>query len=441
MPTGDGKFYITYIPAEFYGLTGQTVTQICAVFNNGYDWSQDGRDFIPNTSNCMDFFIPINFQGTDPEFHFNLNMNKMILEGNFDPVTDLVYVEMDEVGTALLTDSDQDGIYEGIVDEGIEVDSTYFYQFRINNDQYENLIREITAFAGVITIDVWWNDDPLPQITFVIDMIYQAQLGNYNENTDFVDVVGTMNNWEGSPPMEPAGFYLLSITLICEPGVVEYKFRINGNLTTIEYFGPGINRMTFATPEPQSIYHYFNDVNWDTWPATFEVDMNAEISAGNFDPSTDYLDVAGTFNNWDAHCVLFDREWTEPGIYTANILVDKLNPYIEFKFRINGNWWTSEFPLGGPNRYWTVQDTTGGFMNLYQCVYNITDVPYPPYAYDLFISGDLVVGEEITGNYTYFDPNADPEGTISLSVVYIRMIHQVPIQQIIQGRCLSKLYR
>jgi hypothetical protein len=410
MPTGDGKFYITYIPADFYGLTGQTVTQICAVFNNGTDWSQDGRDFIPNTSNCMDFFIPINFQGTDPEFHFNLNMNKMISEGNFDPAADLVYVEMDEVGTVLLTDPDQDGIYEGIVDEGIEVDSTYFYQFRINNDQYESLIREITAFAGVITIDVWWNDDPLPQITFVIDMIYQAQLGTYNENTDFVDVVGTMNNWEGSPAMEHAGFYLLSITLICEPGIVEYKFRINGNVTTIENFGSGINRMTFATPEPQSIYHYFNDVNWDTWPATFEVDMNAEISAGNFDPSTDYLDVAGTFNNWDAHCVLFDREWTEPGIYTANILVNKLDPYIEFKFRINGDWWTSEFPLGGPNRFWTVQDTTGGLIDLFTCVYNITDIPYPPYVYDLFISGDLVVGNEITGNYTYFDPNADLEG-------------------------------
>ena len=227
-----------------------------------------------------------------------------------------------------------------------------------------------------------------------------------------------MNNWEGSPPMEHAGFYLLSITLICEPGVVEYKFRINGNLTTIEYFGPGINRMTYATPEPQSIYHYFNDVNWNTWPATFEVDMNAEISAGNFDPSSDYLDVAGTFNNWEAHCVLSDREWTEPGIYTANILVDKLIPYIEFKFRINGDWATSEFPLGGPNRNWTVQDTAGGFVNLFQCIYNITDVPYPPYVYDLFISGELVVGEEITGNYTYFDPNADPEG-LSLYQWYI----------------------
>lgn len=409
IPTGDGKFYITYIPADFYGLTGQTVTQICAVFNNGTDWSQDGRDFIPNTSNCMDFFIPINFQGTDPEFHFNLNMNKMILDGNFDPYTDLVYVEMDEVCTELLTDSDQDGIYEGIVDEGIEVDSTYFYQFRINNDQYESLIREITAVAGVKAIDVWWNNDPLPEITFVVDMFYQFSLGNYHDY-DYVDIAGTMNNWQGSSPMETIGWKLLAITLYTEPGVVEYLFRINGDWATSEYFGPGVNRITWAVPGPVSLHHYYNDYSWDTWPATFEVDMNTEISAGNFDPLTEYLDIAGSFNNWDGHCVLFDREWTEPGIYTANILVDKLNPYIEFKFRINGDWATSEFPAGGPNRFWTVQDTTGGLVNLFECTYNITDVPYPPYVYDLFISGELVVGEEITGNYTYFDPNADAEG-------------------------------
>jgi hypothetical protein len=92
------------------------------------------------------------------------------------------------------------------------------------------------------------------------------------------------------------------------------------------------------------------------------------------------------------------------------MLIDMYNPYIEFKFRINGNWETSEFPVGGPNRFWMVQDTTGGVENLFECVYNVTDVPYPPYVYNLFIDGDLLIGEEISGIYTYFDPNSDPEG-------------------------------
>jgi hypothetical protein len=411
LPTGDGRYYINYTPFEFYGFPeGTVVTQICAVFNNGSDWYQDGRDFVPGTSNCMDFFIPLNYSAEEPEFHFSLNMNKMILDGNFDPLSDQVNVEIALLGDYPLTDDNLDGIYEGIVDEGIVADSTYTYQFRINSDQYESITREVTAYAGVIFLEAWWNDEVPPLITFVIDMIYQAEIGNFYE-TDFVDVTGTINNWQGSAPMEHIGYFLYSITLIANPGPVEYLFRINGNPLNSEDFGPGVYRMTWAVAgEPYSVYHFFNDYNWNAWPVTFEVDMNAEIDAGNFDPENDFLDIAGSMNGWGSHYVLFDREWTGDGIYTVNMLIDIYNPYIEFKFRINGDWTTSEFPVGGPNRYWAVQDTTGGLVNLYECIYNLTDVPYAPYVYDVFIEGDLLVGEEITGKYTYFDPNADPEG-------------------------------
>jgi hypothetical protein len=337
-------------------------------------------------------------------------MNKMILDGNFDPISDLVYIDIDELGITLLTDGEQDGIYEGIITEGLIVNSTYTYQFRINEDHYEMITREVTAYEGLITIDAWWNDDIPPLVTFVIDMVYQWLLGNFNAD-DFVTVAGTMNDWEGSVPMEHIGYYLYSITLITDPGVVEYIFRINGDVAASEDLGPGVNRMTWAMPgEPVSRYHFFNDYNWNTWPVTFEVDMNAEINAGNFDPENDYLDIAGSMNGWEGHDVLFDRDWTGEGIYTINMLIDMYNPYIEFKFRINGNWETSEFPVGGPNRFWMVQDTTGGVENLFECVYNVTDVPYPPYVYNLFIDGDLLIGEEISGIYTYFDPNSDPEG-------------------------------
>jgi len=411
LPTGDGRYSITYIPAEFYGLTGQTVTQICAVFNNGINWSQDGRDFIPNSSFCMDFFIPVSYQNTDPEFLFNLNMNKMIWDGNFDPLTDLVYVEIDQLGETLLTDEYQTGIYSALVSEGLIVGTVYLIKFRINANVYEDFARYIYALPGLITVDVWWNNIPLTGITFVVDMNYQAGLETFNPETDFVDIAGTMNGWTGSLPMYQTGPNVYATSYYFDqPGLVEYKFRINGDWMTSEFPNGGPNRMTWATMEDITLNHFYDDYNPDTWPATFEVDMNAEINSGNFNPVTDYLDIAGFMNGWDGHDVLFDRDWTAPGIYTIKMLIDKNNPYIEFKFRINGDWNTSEFPYAGPNRFWTVQDTTGGFVNLFQCVYNITDVPYPPYAYNLFISGDMVAGNEVTGNYLYFDPNADPEG-------------------------------
>jgi hypothetical protein len=56
----DGTFSITFTPYEFYGFAaGALVTQICAVFNNGTNWDQDGRDFLQGGTDCLDFFIPI----------------------------------------------------------------------------------------------------------------------------------------------------------------------------------------------------------------------------------------------------------------------------------------------------------------------------------------------------------------------------------------------
>jgi len=82
-----------------------------------------------------------------------------------------------------------------------------------------------------------------------------------------------------------------------------------------------------------------------------------------------------------------------------------------FKFRINGNWDTAEFPSGGPNRKIEIQDTLGGVQNFYECTYNVIDTPYAPYAYDVKVEGTLEPDNDATGSYIYFDPNAEPEGT------------------------------
>jgi|GEM_PF-3897995 len=75
-PTGDGKYAITFTPNDFYGFpNGEMVTGICAVFNNGEDWTQDGKDYT-SAGNCTDFFIPLRIQ----EFTVDL---KVFLEGPF----------------------------------------------------------------------------------------------------------------------------------------------------------------------------------------------------------------------------------------------------------------------------------------------------------------------------------------------------------------------
>ena len=88
-------------------------------------------------------------------------------------------------------------------------------------------------------------------------------------------------------------------------------------------------------------------------PITFNVDMNKHILNGEFNPGSDFVDVAGTFNDWGGSEALSDDDGD--GIYTITIPDFTIGSEIEFKYRINANWDTSEFPFGGPNREYTVR--------------------------------------------------------------------------------------
>ncbi|MEI7980490.1 MAG: SBBP repeat-containing protein [Bacteroidota bacterium] len=69
-PNGDGTYSIHLRPSAFYGLpAGLNVTQLCIVFNDGQWGSKDGRDFVPNSVNCMDIFVPLNHAASDPALY------------------------------------------------------------------------------------------------------------------------------------------------------------------------------------------------------------------------------------------------------------------------------------------------------------------------------------------------------------------------------------
>ncbi len=96
----------------------------------------------------------------------------------------------------------------------------------------------------------------------------------------------------------------------------------------------------------------------------FNVDMRLPIANGIFKPATDYVDVAGTFNNWDggsSHLTDVDGD----GIYTLTIPALGTFQQIEYKYRINGDWNTSEFPSGGANRVYRTS-----YYNMLNDVYN-----------------------------------------------------------------------
>jgi|WetSurMetagenome_2_1015567.scaffolds.fasta_scaffold05101_3 hypothetical protein len=420
LPNPDGTYSITYNPAAFYGLEpGVIVTQICCVFNDGSWTSKDGRDFAPGSTDCQDFFIPLSYVSSDPKFSFRVNMNKMINDGNFDPIADDVYVTLDHGIEPVLLNPNPDFTYTGTIETGLDSGVVYAYKFRINQDVYETIDRTITAVPGTSSVDVWWNDEPINVVTFRVDMSYQKTLGTFNPDADFVDMAGDMNGWAGSDHMtRVAGtadsVYIYEVGYTLNMGqIYGYKFRINGDWATSEFPNGGPNRNFRGPAAPMTVTNVYDDYQPGTVPMTFSCNMSYQIKAGHFDPAIDYLDIAGNFNDWGGYDVCFQNN-DSIFVIKKNVNVSYIGGSpVEFKFRFNGDWGTSEFPGGGPNRTYALLDTAGGVVNLYSCWYSNLDpsIPTPPWAYDLSIGGTLTVGQAILGVYTYEDVNGIPEGT------------------------------
>jgi glycosidase len=96
-------------------------------------------------------------------------------------------------------------------------------------------------------------------------------------------------------------------------------------------------------------------VHSQTVPVTFRVNMGYQISMGKFDPAKEYVDLAGTFNNWGSPVT---RLTDSDGDLIYEIVINGFTPNApaDFKFRMNGQWnGREEFPNGGPNRTYKVR--------------------------------------------------------------------------------------
>lgn len=81
-------------------------------------------------------------------------------------------------------------------------------------------------------------------------------------------------------------------------------------------------------------------------------------TTGNFDFENDFVDVAGTFNEWNGEGFQLTRTSDTAFVYADTISDLTVGEVIEFKFRINADWDNSEFPGGGANRKLTVRQDT-----------------------------------------------------------------------------------
>ncbi|MCX6243220.1 MAG: T9SS type A sorting domain-containing protein [Bacteroidetes bacterium] len=257
-------------------------------------------------------------------------------------------------------------------------------------------------------------------ITFQVDMTQWTARGLFHPATDSLDMTGTMNNWTGSPLLQKVDTTLVyQIVLRFNVATIqEFRFRINRDTNNAE-----INSHMYRIPNDTiTIKYMYNDYDTGTVPITFKCNMYYQIRAHHFNPlpQHDYLDVAGTFDGNGAYDLLYDRSVHDSvghdSIYqlTLNLPKSLISPVtpLAFKFRINGNWNTSEFMTTVGYRTFFLHDTTGGNMNLVNVWYDDRDpsIPAPPFVYNVYIQGDYYAKQILTGAYSYEDYNLRPEG-------------------------------
>ena len=137
----------------------------------------------------------------------------------------------------------------------------------------------------------------------------------------------------------------------------EYQYSVNDNIEILE------GDRTFTVYDVENLVSdYYGELNPTI--IIFLVNMSNQIELENFDSATNFLDVAGTFNNWDGtdyHLVAIENN-----VYTITITDIEAGDEIEFKFRIDGSWDKAEFPGGGDNRSYTVEQGE----NIVECWFN-----------------------------------------------------------------------
>ena len=96
-----------------------------------------------------------------------------------------------------------------------------------------------------------------------------------NSFNDFVDVAGTFNSWNGSEEMleteEGSGIYSIIISTLTVGDTIQYKFRINGNWDTSEFWGqPDNNRIYTVEAVGNLVEHWYDDMDY----SVFENDIS-----------------------------------------------------------------------------------------------------------------------------------------------------------------------
>ncbi len=94
---------------------------------------------------------------------------------------------------------------------------------------------------------------------FILNMADEIELDNFDTETQFVDVAGTFNSWEGEH-LESIddSLYTITITNVLPNDIIEFKFRIDGDWENAEFPGGGDNRTYIVEKGDNTLEYCYN---------------------------------------------------------------------------------------------------------------------------------------------------------------------------------------
>lgn len=352
------------------------------VWKNGvsvYNETSEGRDIWALDRDTFDITTPY---FPDEYGSYKFKMTAIMEQTDAVPVNN-VYEDWFHVTDSIYSISDWDfETYSSTASNG-------------NNDgDYLGVVYDVTQECEVNSMSVFIQQRPEnPTASTQVGYSFQYFIFYYDEDAEFwieliasewMEVEEEMINAWVTLPMEKdgesefllPGQYIAAIQVFHNGGEGPdnnvYRFTIGSDLDhkysqnkTIYSLSTGDGGWSINSTDLSMIRMNLNYSGAPTdGTVVFNVDMNVPITNGYFQPEWgNFVDMAGSINEWGGSAPMEDPDGD--GVYTLTVTGIPVYADIEYKYRINGNWDTSEFPMGGPNRVYKTH-----FFNVTDDVYN-----------------------------------------------------------------------
>ena len=170
-----------------------------------------------------------------------------------------------------MVDENDDNIYSVIISNMI-LGKTYEYKYAINESaEALDIMRVLTIQDNENNVLDYYGELNPTILIFLVNMSYQIQLGNFDSDTQLLNIVGDLNDWAGEqlePSEDNEGIYMITITDVEVGQEIEFKFRIdeegwetpNPNISNCVDDGFGGNNRYYLVEQGENIVEYcYND--------------------------------------------------------------------------------------------------------------------------------------------------------------------------------------